>query len=79
VGCREPSLNTAILSWQESRRPEAYVDVAGAQLAQGVRAHLLADLGEDPCGGFDEQELHVLRPHVVIVEAGVSGHVLEFG
>ncbi len=56
---------------------EAYVDVAAAQLADGVRAHGLADLGEDPPGRLDEDPFQVGRLDVVVVPGGVAGHVLQ--
>nr|WP_255345796.1 hypothetical protein [Streptomyces chartreusis] len=57
---------------------QAYVDVAAAQFGDGVAAHVLADLGQDPVGGLDQDPLHVLGPDVVVVARGVAGHVLQF-
>ena len=78
VGKRVPSLRTATRSSQESRRVSRRTSMLRrAQLADGVLAHLLADLGEDAVGGLDEDPLHVLGLDVVVVARGVAGHVLQ--
>ncbi len=56
---------------------QAYVDVASAQFADRVDAHLGADLGEDPVTCFDEHPFHVLGLDVVVVPRRVAGHVLQ--
>ncbi len=56
---------------------EQHLDVAAAQLGEGVAAHLGADLREDAVGGLDEDPLHVLGAEVVVVARGVAGHVLQ--
>ncbi|CAM5632039.1 hypothetical protein SAURM35S_07714 [Streptomyces aurantiogriseus] len=56
---------------------QADVDVAAAQFADRVAAHVLADLRKDPVGGLDEDPFHVLGLDVVVVARGVAGHVLQ--